>query len=200
MQGIQGNAWEWVQIARGIQGNARGCKGVGEMCQEITGGCQGNVWIWVQTAREMQWNARGMKWSLSKVLGKCRSEECWGMYGDGCNEPGEYRECRAMQENPGNAGEHKGVHAKCQGNAGECRRVPGEHMGVCAKCQENAGECQGKVWESQGDARGTYRSGCKIPGKCRRMQRNARGMHWSVYQVQWNAGKFNGITGERIGV
>ena len=174
MQGIQGNVWEWVQIARGIQGNARGCKGVGEMCQEITGGCQGNVWMWVQTAREMQWNARGMKRSWSKVLGKCRSEECWGMYGDGCNVPGEYRECRAMQENAGNAGEHMGVHAKCQGNAGESRRVPGEHMGVCAKCQENAGECQGNVWEwvqsargMQGNARGTYRSGCKIPGECR---------------------------------
>ena len=125
-------------------------------------GCQGNVWMWVQTAREMQWNARGMKWSWSKVLGKCRSEECWGMYGDGCNVPGKYRECRAMQENAGNAGEHMGVHAKCQENAGESRRVPGEHMGVYAKCQENAGECQ---WECMG-------VGAKCQGNARECQGN----------------------------
>ena len=162
MQGIQGNVWEWVQIPREIQGNARGCKGVGEMYQEITGGCQGNVWMWVQTAREMQWNARGMKWSWSKVLGKCRSEECWGMYGDGCNELDEYRECRAMQENAGNAGEHgsackvpgesRGIQESARGTYGsvckvprECRGMPRERMGVGVKCQGNAGECQGNV-------------------------------------------------------
>ena len=158
MQGNAGNTgkcWEWVQIARGIQGNARGCKGVGEMCQEITGGCQGNVWMWVQTAREMQWNARGMKWSWSKVLGKCRNEECWGMYGDGCNVPGEYRECRAMQENAGNAG-----------NIREC-------MQSAKGMQGNPGECQGNIWECvqsakrmQGNAKETYGSGCKVPGEC----------------------------------
>ena len=104
---------------RGIQGNARGTYGSG---YKVPAECWGML-------------------SWSKVLGKCRSEECWGMYGDGCNVPGEYREYRAMQE-----------------------------------------------------------SGCKIPEECRRMQRNARGMYWSVCQVQWNAGKFNGMPGECMGV
>ena len=41
----QGNIRQWVQIARGVQGNA--------------GECQGNVREWVQSGRGMQWNARG---------------------------------------------------------------------------------------------------------------------------------------------
>ena len=48
-------------------------------------------------------------------------------HGSGCKVPGE---CRGMQ---GNA-RGKGVGAKCQGNAGKCRRMPEEHMGVGAMC------------------------------------------------------------------
>ena len=68
-------------------------------------------------------------------------------------------ECRGMP------GEHIGMCAKCQQNAGEC-------MVVGAKCQGNAGECKGMPGEHmgegavgmQGNTRGTYGSGCKMPG------------------------------------
>ena len=64
----QGNAWEWVQNARGMQGNdriyqvnvwelvqsARECRGIPGKCNrgcakclENAGECQGNVWKWV---------------------------------------------------------------------------------------------------------------------------------------------------------
>ena len=74
-RGMQGNAkltWEWVQCARGMQGNdgkyqgnakgtyGSGCKVPGEWrgiqfecmvvgvkCQGNAGECQGNVWEWV---------------------------------------------------------------------------------------------------------------------------------------------------------
>ena len=84
------------------------------------------------------------------------------------------------------------VGAKCQGNAGECKRMPGEHMGVgavsgecrrmpgegigmCAKCQENAGECMGVGAMCQGNAgecQGKIRE--RVQGECRGMQGNAR--------------------------
>ena len=50
----QGNVWEWVQIARvmqGMQGNAREMEG-------NTGECQGNERESVQSARGMQVNAK----------------------------------------------------------------------------------------------------------------------------------------------
>ena len=63
-------------------------------------------------------------------------ENARGTYGSGCKVPGEYR---------GMPGEHMGMGAKCQGDAGECRGMPGERMGVGVNCQGNAvnaGECQ----------------------------------------------------------
>ena len=69
-------------------------------------------------------------------------------------------------------GEHMGVGANCEGNAGECRGMPGERMGVGLNCQGNAGnagECQGYVWEwvysargMQGTTRGMPGRGCKV--------------------------------------
>ena len=53
----QGNVWEWVQSARGMQGNAGNA-----------GECQGNVWEWVYSAREMQGTTRGMQGSACEVL------------------------------------------------------------------------------------------------------------------------------------
>ena len=93
----QGNVQEWVQSARGIQGNARGtywssgykgpgnageCRGmpgermgVGVNCQGNTGNA-GNVGEWqgnvseMYSARGMQGTTRGMQGSGCKVLAK----------------------------------------------------------------------------------------------------------------------------------
>ena len=57
----QGNVWEWVQSARGMQGNATGMYGSGCKVPE--------------ECRRMQGNAG----------------ECQGVYGSGCKVPGECR-------------------------------------------------------------------------------------------------------------
>ena len=83
-------------------------------------------------------------------------------------------------------GEQNGVGAKCQGNAGECRRMPGEHVRVGAKCQGNAGECRRNKAlgeKCQGNA-GKYReiqrerigSACKPPEECREMPGKCKGV------------------------
>ena len=63
---------------------------------------------------------------------------------------GNVGQCRKMQGMPGNIRECMQSDRGMQGNPG----VPGEHMGVCAKCQENAGECQENVWEWVQSAKG----------------------------------------------
>ena len=60
MYGNGCNVWEWVQSARGMQGNA--------------GECQGNVWSGCKVpgeCRGMQGNASGMHGSVCKVKWEC---------------------------------------------------------------------------------------------------------------------------------
>ena len=66
---IQGNVWEWewVQRARGVQGNARG-KYEGK--QGECGGMQVNTREMQGNARGMQGNARGTKGSVCTMAGK----------------------------------------------------------------------------------------------------------------------------------
>ena len=75
----QGNIRQWVQSARGMQGNAGECIGM----QRNGGDCQANVREWLQSARGMQENA-----------GECR------------RMPGERMGVGAMCQ--GNAGECQG--------------------------------------------------------------------------------------------
>ena len=88
-----------------------------------------------------------------------------GTYKRGCKLPGE---CRGM------AGERTVVGTKCQGIAGECRRMQGNARETygSVNCQGNvgnAGKCQGNVWQwvysargMQGTTRGMQGSGCKV--------------------------------------
>ena len=104
---MQGNEREWVQSARGMQGNA--------------GECQVNIWEWLQSARGMQGN-------LGERKGVCAM--CQRNAGKSRRIPGEHmgvgemsRECRRMTGTYGSA---------CKVPA-ECRGMPGECMGVSAK-------------------------------------------------------------------
>ena len=94
-------------------------------------------------------------------------------------------------------GEQNGVGAKCQGNAGECRRMPGEHVRVGAKCQGNAREChrnlrqwvksargmQGNIGKYQGNILGA----CKPPEECREMPGECKGVGELPRGMQGNA-------------
>ena len=64
-RGMQGNAkltWEWVQCARGMQGNDG----------KYQGNAKGTYGIWVQSARGMEGNPIRMYGSGCKLPGKCR--------------------------------------------------------------------------------------------------------------------------------
>ena len=99
-------------------------------------------------------------------------------------------------------GEHKAVGSKCQGNAGEFRRMPGEvteWVQSARGLQVNTGDCR--------YARGMYGSGCKVPGECREMPGECTGMPGERKGVgaksrgmQGRAGECTRKPGECIGV
>ena len=68
IQGIagecKGNAWEWVQRARGMQGNAKGTYGSVQNIREM----QGNAWEWAQSGRGIQGNAAGCQENVWEVV------------------------------------------------------------------------------------------------------------------------------------
>ena len=94
----QGNIREWVQYARGMQGNAKGMYRSG---YKVPGECRGMPGERIGVGTKCQENAR-----------ECRGmqENARATYGSRCKVPGE---CRGIP------GKSEGVGAKCTGNAGE---------------------------------------------------------------------------------
>ena len=173
---MPGNKCEWVQSARGMQGNAlEWSKMPGEQR-----GLQGMPGERMEVGAKCQWNAgecRGIPGYCKGVPGECKGvsamylgnagdyqcnvlegvQSAWGMPRECMGVGTKCRECRGMQGDArGTYGPGKcmGVGTKCQGNGGQERSVmqgnAKEHIEVGAKCQWNARECKGMQGECIG--------------------------------------------------